>query len=174
MYFFPNLEPVRCSMLGSNCCFLSCIQIFQETGKVVWYSHLFKNFPQFVMIHIVKDLSIVSEVEVDIFWNSLDYSMIQQMLAIWSLVPLPFPNPACTSGSSQFTYCWNLSWRILSITLLAREISAIVWYTYADIGLEISAKIQLFHPLAEKSVAAKWIESCKIHIAGLKSVHWNM
>ena len=45
--------------------------------------------------------------------------MIQQMLAIWSLVPLPFLNPAWISGSSQFTYCWSLTWRILSITLLA-------------------------------------------------------
>ena len=45
--------------------------------------------------------------------------MIQQMLAIWSLVPLHFLNPACTSGSSQFTYYWSLAWRILNITLLA-------------------------------------------------------
>ena len=44
------------------------------------------------------------------------------MLAVWSLVPLPFLNPAWTSGSSQFTYCWSLDWRILSITLLACEI----------------------------------------------------
>ena len=42
------------------------------------------------------------------FWNSLAFAMIQQMLAIWSLVPLPFLNPAWTSGSSQFTYCWSL------------------------------------------------------------------
>ena len=41
------------------------------------------------------------------FWNSLAASIIQQMLAIWSLVPLPLWNSACTSGSSQFTYCWN-------------------------------------------------------------------
>ena len=53
------------------------------------------------------------------FWNSLAFSMIQQMLAIWSLVPLPFLKPAWTSGSSQFTYCRSLAWRILSITLLA-------------------------------------------------------
>ena len=46
--------------------------------------------------------------------------MTQQMLAIWSLVPMPFLNPAWTSGSSWFTYCWNLAWRILSITLLVR------------------------------------------------------
>ena len=45
--------------------------------------------------------------------------MIQQMLKIWSLVPLPFLNPAWTPGSFGFTYCWSLAWRILSITLLA-------------------------------------------------------
>ena len=48
-------------MSESNCCFLTCIQVSQETSKVVWYSHLFKNFPQFVVIHIVN------EAEVDIF-----------------------------------------------------------------------------------------------------------
>ena len=53
------------------------------------------------------------------FWNSLAFSMIQRMLAIWSLVPLPFLKPAWTSGSSRFTYCWSLVWRILCITLLA-------------------------------------------------------
>ena len=44
----------------------------------------------------------------------------------WSLVPLPFLNPVWTSGSSRFTYCWSLAWRILSITLLLWEMSAIV------------------------------------------------
>ena len=48
------------------------------------------------------------------------------MLAIWSLVSLPFLNPAWTSGSSQFIYCWSLAWRILSITFLTCEMSAIV------------------------------------------------
>ena len=43
------------------------------------------------------------------FCNSLAFSMIQRMLAIWSLVPLPFLNPAWTSGSSRFTYCWSLA-----------------------------------------------------------------
>ena len=58
---------VRCSMSNSNCCFLNCIQISQEAGKVVWYSHLFKNFPQFVVIHTVKGFSVVNEVEVGVF-----------------------------------------------------------------------------------------------------------
>ena len=66
-YSFPNLEPVCGSMSSFNCCFLTCIQAFQETGKVVWYSHLFKNFPQFVVIHTVKVFSVVSEAEVDVF-----------------------------------------------------------------------------------------------------------
>ena len=65
-YSFPN-SSVCCSMSGSNCCFLTCIQVAQETGQVVWYSHLFKNFPQFVVIHIVKGFSIVNETEVDVF-----------------------------------------------------------------------------------------------------------
>ena len=58
------------------------------------------------------------------FWNSLAFSMIQWMLAIWYLAPLPFLNPAWIYGSSQFTYCWSLAWRILSITLHACEMSA--------------------------------------------------
>ena len=66
-YSFHNLEPVCCSMSGSNCCFLTCIQISQEAGKVVWYSHLLENFPQFVVIHIVKGFSTVNEAEVDAF-----------------------------------------------------------------------------------------------------------
>ena len=61
------------------------------------------------------------------FWNSLAFSMIHQMLASWSLVLLPFLNPAYTSGSSWFTHYWSLAWRILITTLLACEMSAIVW-----------------------------------------------
>ena len=88
--------------------FLTSIQISQEAGQVVWYSHLFKNFPQFVVIHTIKGFGVVNKAEVDVFWNSLALSMIQQMLAIWSLVTLPFLNPAWTCGSSRFTYCWSL------------------------------------------------------------------
>ena len=66
------------------------------------------------------------------FWNSLAFSMIQRMLAIWSLVPLPFLKPAWISGSSRFTYCWSLAWRILSITLLACKMSTIMcWFEHS-------------------------------------------
>ena len=54
-------------MTGSNCCFLTCIQVSQETGKVVWYSHLLKNFPQFVVIYTVKRIGVVNKAEVDVF-----------------------------------------------------------------------------------------------------------
>ena len=66
-YSFTNFEPVHFSMSGSNFFFLTCIQVFQEAGKVAWYSHLYKNFPQFVLIHTVKGFSFVSEAEVDFF-----------------------------------------------------------------------------------------------------------
>ena len=67
MYSFPNLEPVHCSMSGSNCCLLTWILISQEAGQVVCYSHLLKNFPQFAVIRKVKSFGVVNEAEVDVF-----------------------------------------------------------------------------------------------------------
>ena len=93
-------------MKGSNCCFLTCIQDSQEADKVVWYSCLLKNFSQFVVIHTVKGSNVFKEAEVDIFLE-FSFSMIQRVSAIWSLVPLPFLNPAWTSGSTWFTYSWK-------------------------------------------------------------------
>ena len=124
MYSFPNLKPVCCSMSNSSCYFLTFIQVSQEAGQVVWYSYLFQNFSQFIVIHTVKSFDIINKAEIDVFLDA--FSMIQRMLAIWSLVPLLFLKPAWTSGSSRFTYCWSLAWRILSITLLACEMSAVV------------------------------------------------
>ena len=85
-------------------CLLTCIQISQEAGQVVWYSHFFKNFPQFVMIHTVKGFSIVNE-EVDVFLE----------------LPCFFNDPTdvgnLISGSSAFSksslYVWKFSVHIL-------------------------------------------------------------
>ena len=66
MYSFPDLEQVYCSISGSNCCFLTCIQISQEAGQVVWYAHLLKNFPQFVVIHI-KVCDVLKKAEAGVF-----------------------------------------------------------------------------------------------------------
>ena len=105
MYSFPNLETVCCSIFGSNCCFLTCTQISQEPGKVVWYFHLFKNFPQFVLIHTVKEFSIVSEAEVDVFLE----------LSCFSNDPMDVGN--LTSGPSAFSKSslniWKFSIHIL-------------------------------------------------------------
>ena len=64
---FSSLEPVCCSMSSSNYCFLTCIQVSQETGQMVWYSHLFQHFPQFIVIHTVKGFGIVNKAEIYIF-----------------------------------------------------------------------------------------------------------
>ena len=80
-----------------NRCFLTCIQVLQKAGKEAWYYHLVKDFPQFVVIYTVKDFIIVNETEVDVFMEFSSFffffSIFWWMLAIWSLVPLPFLNP---------------------------------------------------------------------------------
>ena len=126
MYSFSYLEPVCCFMSSSNCCFLTCIHISQEAGKVICYSHPFQNFPQFVVIHTVKGFGIVNKAEIYVF---LELSCF-------------FDDPAdvgnLISGSSAFSksslnilkfmvhILLNLAWRILSITLLECEMSATV------------------------------------------------
>ena len=54
-------------MYSFNCCLLTCIQVSQEASKVVWYSHLMKNFPQFVVIHTVQGFGVVNKAEIDVF-----------------------------------------------------------------------------------------------------------
>ena len=54
-------------MSSSNCRFLTCIQVSQGAGQVVWYSHLFQNFPQFIVIHTVKGFGVVNKEEIDVF-----------------------------------------------------------------------------------------------------------
>ena len=114
-------------MSDSNCCFLTCIQVSQEAGNVVLYSYPLKNFPHFVVIHRVKVYSEVDEAEVDVF---LEFSC-------FFYDPTDVDN--LISGSSAFSksslYIWKFSvhvllkpaWRILSITLLACEMSAVMW-----------------------------------------------
>jgi len=102
--------------------------------------------------------------------------MIQQMLAIWSLVPLPFLNPAWTSGSSWFTYYWSLAWRILSITLLACEISAIVQQFEDSLTLPffgIGMKTDLFQSCGHCWVfQICWHIECRTFIASSFRI-WN-
>ena len=101
---------------------------------------------------------------------------IQQILAIWSLFPLPFLKPAWTSGSSQFMYCWSLAWRILSITLLACEMSATVWYFEHSLALlffGIAMKTDLFQSCGHCWVfQICWHIECSIFTASSFRI-WN-
>ena len=81
------------------------------------------------------------------FWNSLAISMIQWILTIWSLVPLPFLNTVCTSGSSWFTYCWSLAWRIFEHYLASmwnKHNYVVVWVFFGTDLLWIEMKTDLF------------------------------
>ena len=81
-------------MSSSNCCFLTCIQISQEEGEVVWYSHLSKNFPKFVVMNRIKGFSIVNKGEVDFLWNS--HAFFDDPMDVGNLISFPLPslNPA--------------------------------------------------------------------------------
>ena len=87
---------------SSNCSFLTCIQISQEAGQVVWCSHLFQDFPQFVMIYTVKGFGIINKAEVDVF---LEFS---------SLFYDPMDVGNLISGSSVFS---KSSWNIWKFTV---------------------------------------------------------
>ena len=77
-------------MSSSNCCFLTCTQISLEAGKVVWYSHCFKNFPQFVVIHTIKGFGVVNKAKVDTFLEL--YCFFNDPMDVGNLI----------SGSSAF------------------------------------------------------------------------
>ena len=117
MYSFPYLETVCCSMSRSNCCILIYINISQEAGKVVWYSHLFQNFPQFAVIHRVKGISIVNETEVDVFLKFPCFFCNPTNIGNLVFVSSAFSKSSLNIW--RFMYCWSLTWRILSIILLA-------------------------------------------------------
>ena len=91
MYSFPDLEPVCCSMSSSNCCFLTCIQ---EAGKVVWYFHLFQNFPQSAVTYTVKDFSVVNEAKVDVFLEFPCFFYKPAYLGNWISGPSTFSKPS--------------------------------------------------------------------------------
>ena len=125
-------------MSGSNCCSLTCIHISQKAGQVVWYSHLLKNFPQFVVIHTVEGFSVVNEAEVNVFlefpWFFYDpmdvdnlisgsFAFSKSSLYIWKLSVHVLLKP----GLEHFQHClasmWNehnraVLWAFFGIALL--------------------------------------------------------
>ena len=125
-------------MSSSNCCFLTCIQISQEAGKVVWYSHLLKNFPQLVVIHTVKGFDIVNKAETDVFLelscffnNPVDVGNLisgssafsKSSLNIWKFLVHALLKPSLKTFEHYFDSMWNecncmLVWTFFGIALL--------------------------------------------------------
>ena len=126
-------------MFGSNCCFLICVQVSQEAGKVVWYSHLFKNFPQLVVIHMVKGFSIVSEAEVCVFlefpclfydpvggYNLVSDSsaLSKSSLNIWNIMVHILLKPSLKDFEHYLASLWNehncmVVWAFFGIAFLS-------------------------------------------------------
>ena len=148
-------------MSSSNCCFLSCTQISQEAGKLVWYSHLFQNFPQFVVIQPVKGYSIVNEADVFLEFSYFFYDPMDVDNLISGSSAFSKSSLKCLEVS-QFTYYWSLAWRILSITLLVCETSAIVQWFEPSLTLSffgIAMKTDLF-----QSCGHCWVFQICLHI----------
>ena len=89
-------------MSSSNCSFLTCIQVSQETGQVVWYAHLFQNFSPFIVIHTVKGFGIVNKAEIDVTLE----------LSCFFNDPVDVGN--LTSGSSAFSKTSLNIWKLLN------------------------------------------------------------
>ena len=109
-------------MSSSNCCFLTCIQISQGTGLVVWYSHLFQNFPQFIVIHTVEGFGIVNKAEIDVFLelscffhdpadvgnlNSGSSAFSKTSLNIWNFTVHILLKPGLENFEHYFTSMWD-------------------------------------------------------------------
>ena len=120
MYSFPDLEPVCCSTSSSNCCFLTFVQISQEAGQVVWYSHLLKNFPWFVVIHTVKCFVIVNKadifLELSCFFNdsvdvgnliSVSSAFSKSSLNIWKIMAHILLKPGMENFEHYFASVWD-------------------------------------------------------------------
>ena len=109
-------------MSGSNCCLLTCIQISQEAGQVVWYSYLFKSFPQFIVIHTVEVFRIVNGTEVGVFWEfpcffsdpadvgnliSGSSAFSKTSLNIWKFTVHALLKPGLENFEHYFTSVWD-------------------------------------------------------------------
>ena len=136
MYSFSYLETVCCSMSSSNCCFLTCMQISQEAGQVVWYFHLLKNFPQFIVINTVKGFGRIKKADVFLelsclFYDPVDASNLisgssafsTTSLNIWKFTIHILLKLGLENFEHYFTSVWDecscaVVWRFFAIAFL--------------------------------------------------------
>ena len=143
------METVHCFMPGSNYCFLTCIQISQEADQMVWHSHLFKNFPQFAVLHTVKDFNLVNKAEVDVF---LELScFFDDPTDVGSLIS------SSSAFSKSILNIWKFSVHVLLKPLLENfehylarvwdECNhVVVWTFFGTAFLWVGMKTDLFQP----------------------------
>ena len=140
MCYFPNLKPVHCCMSGSNCWFLTCIQVSQEAGKVIWYSHLLKNSPQFIVIHNFKGFSVVNKTKMDVFlefscffYDPMDVDNLisgssafaKSSLNIWIFLVDILLKPDLENFEHYFASLWD-------------EYNCVVVWTFFDTGMKLT------------------------------------
>ena len=135
-------------MSSSNCCFLTCIQISQEADEVVWYSHLFQNFPQFVVIHMVKGFGIINKAEIDVLRNSCffdDPADVGNLISgsstfsksssnIWKFTVHVLVKPGLENFEHYFTRVWDecncaVDWAFLMLKLKLQYFGHLMWKT---------------------------------------------
>ena len=151
-------------MSGSNCCPLVCIQVSQETGEVVWYSHFSKNFPQFVVILTVKGFSVISEAEVDVFFFLVFPCFLHDPTNVGNLI----------SGSSASLkpclYIWKFLVHILlkpflkdfehNLTSMQNEGNfLVVWTSFGTAIFGTEMKTAIFQPCSHW-----WVFQICLHI----------
>ena len=129
-------------MSSSNCCFLACIQISQEAGQVVWYSHLFQKFPQFIVIHTVKGFGVVNKAEIDVF---LEISCFVFWI-ISSNDPVDVGN--LTSGSSAFPRSSLNIWKFMVHLLLKLGLENFEHY-FTSMRDECNCAVVFLHKLLQ-------------------------
>ena len=150
MYSFSYLEAVFCSMSSSNCCFLTCIQISQEAGQVVWDYHLFQNFPQLMVIHTVKGFGIVNKAEIDVslglscFFDDLtdvgnlisgSCAFSKSSLNIWKFMVHVLLKPGLEDLGHYFARVWD-------------ECNCVVVWTFFGIAFLLEWKLTFSSPVA--------------------------
>ena len=162
-------------MSSSNCCFLTCIQVSQEADQVVWYSHIFQNFPQFIVIHTVKGFGIVKKAEIDVFLElscffdvdvgnltSGSSAFSKSSLNIWKFTVHVLLKPGLENFEHYFASVWD-------------ECNCVVVWTFLALPFfGIGMKIDLFQSCGQDCWVFQicWHTECSIFTA-LSFRIWN-